>query len=223
MDEDWLIYFDYSFRSCPDAERHLDPGYFIKDISMNIFKEADLEDDASEELLIGKAGFKVIYADQAINAGVYLSDVFDCYEYSFRHGQEIIDFSAGEIKGDIQEFFDYGVISSNICIIQEIAILPEYRGHKIAVKAVRDIIFNYSQVCNLFVIQPFPMQFEKGIAEGDEWVNRLNLDKFTSPKETAFQKLRDYYLKYMGFQQIPGYKNLLFYCSSFKNERLDGD
>lgn len=218
MDDDTIIYFDYSFRSSPVTNDMSDPDYFIKDIRVNIFQEADLDDDDTENLLIGKVRFKVIYVDQAMEAGAYLSDVFDCYEYSFRHGQEIIDFSTGAIRDDIQEFFDYEILNSNICILEEISVLPEFRGHKVAAEVVRDIIFNYNSVCSLFVIQPFPMQFKNDNNERDEWIKQLCLDSFSKDKEMAFQRLRGYYTNNLGFHPIPGHENLLFYCTSFVNE-----
>ncbi len=190
---------------------------YICDIKMEIYSH---DENGNPQKLIGKVEFKIIYIEQAINTGYNLYEIFDSYEYTFRHAQDFFDFEKEKINEAIQKFYNYGLYQPNICLLERIEILPEHRGYKIGAKATKDIIFHFGSGCGLFVIQAYPLQFESKNEEQDDWQKQLELDKFSTQEKTAFNQLKNYY-KSFGFDEIPGYKNLLFYNPLFKNERLD--
>lgn len=190
---------------------------YIRDIKMEIYSQ---DEDGNPQKLIGKVEFKIVYIEQAINTGYNLYEIFDSYEYTFRHAQDFFDFETEEINEAIQKFYNYGLHQPNICLLERIGILPEYRGFKIGAKATKDIIFHFGSGCGLFVIQAYPLQFESKNEEQDDWQKQLELGKFSSQEKTAFNQLKNYY-KSFGFDEISGYKDLLFYNPLFKNDRLD--
>jgi hypothetical protein len=117
-------------------------------------------------------------------------------------------------KKYFEEYHDnYVIIGGTACdlIIDEAGFTP---------RATKDIIFHFSSGCGLFVIQAYPLEFESKNEEPNDWQKQLELGKFSSQEKTAFKQLRNYY-KSFGFNEIQGYKDLLFYDPLFKNERLN--
>jgi len=214
MEDDYTIIFKYEFES---GLGPMEYARYLREFKMNILARDEF---SNEEKLIGKVIFKVIYLDQAMNNEIDIMEVFDDEEYTFRHGQDFFDFETEEIKEDIQKFYQYDIIGSNICILENIEIIPEFRGNNLAAKAIKDIIFHFSSACGLFVIQPYPLQFDLTHQGKDDWDKNLKLNEFPSDKEVAFKKLRKYY-KSFGFDQIRGYKDLFFYNPTRNNEKLD--
>jgi len=211
---DDFVSFKYQFNS---GTGPWEESRFLRDIKMDIFSEDEYGNSLKQ---IGKVRFKIVYIDQAINTGYNLYDVFDTEEYTFRHAQEFFDFEMGEIKEDIQKFYKYDCFSDNICILERIEILPEYRGKQIAAKAIKDIIFHFASGCALFIIQAYPLQFDKSNRRDKDWEKSLQLKDLPQHKKVAFKQLRDFY-KSIGFDKISGYKELLFYNPLQKNERMD--
>ncbi len=191
---------------------------YIREFKVGIY--AENEEKKETEKLIGKFLFKIVYIDEAENNGYDLFEIFDTYGYTFRLAEMFFDFDSGELKEDIQEFYNYDLIESNICILEKIEILPDYRGHKIAAKVIKDIIFHFGAECGLFIIQAYPLQFESAGIEKSQWQTQLELNKFPVDEITAFNKLKNYYIS-IGFDKIPGYKDLLFYNPALKNKKFD--
>ena len=206
------ISFKYQFTS---GIGYRGEARYISNIKMEIFSEDEF---GNQPKIIGMVNFKIVYIAQAINVGYNLISIFDVDEYTFRHAQEFFDFETDEIKEDIQRFYDYELLSSNICILERVEILPEYRGNKIAAKATKDIIFHFGSGCGLFVIQVFPLQLET--REKDKWQEQLKLDNFLKDRSAAFKNLRNYY-KSWGFDEISGYNELLFLNTAHINDKLN--
>jgi hypothetical protein len=177
-------------------------------------------EDGCPKMLIGKLMFKIIYVGEANNNNYDLYEIFDTYEYTFRHAQEFFDFETNEIKADIQKFYNYTFINSDICLIERIEILPEYRGRKIAAKATKDIIFHFGSGCELFILQAYPLQFEVKREEQNEWQSQLELGKFPIQEKKAFKQLKNYY-KSWGFDEISGYNELLFLNPAIRNKKME--
>lgn len=209
------ITFKYEFEA---GLGPMEEGRYNREFQMNIFYEDEYSDN-NEVKLIGKVKFYIIYIDQAINDDYNLMEVFDHFEYTFRHGMDFFDFETEEIKEDIQEFYHYAIEGSNICIIEDIEIIHEFRGNKLAAKAIKDIIFHFSAACGLFVIQPYPLQFDAHKGKED-WGKQLKLNDLSTDEEASIKKLRKYY-KSIGFDQIRGYKDLLFYNPAKRNKKME--
>ena len=206
--------FDYHFASgigCWEG------GRYNKQIDMYITIE---NDEGNQEKLIGKVQFQIIYVDQAMEDGYDLYEIFDQKEHTFKLGQDIFDFEVDNIQEDIKEYYDDDFLQSNICILERIEILPEFRSKKLGAKAIKDIIFHFGSSCGLFVGQVFPLQLEPADNDENVWRKSLELNKFSSDEEISFINLKNYYLS-MGFDAIPKYKNLIFLNPLRRNDIMD--
>jgi GNAT superfamily N-acetyltransferase len=197
------ITFKYHFSSGTGS---MAGSRYNKEVTMEIFSE---DEDGFPEKQIGKVKFHIIHVVEAYDEGYNLYEVFDDKEYTFRIGQEIFDFDETEANADILEFYDEVMFVSNICILERIEILPDYRGNKYGAKAIKDIVFQFSASCALFVAEVFPLQFEADKLGDDEWKYKLALDNFETDEAKAFKRLDAYYQS-MGFDKIKKYKNLVF-------------
>ena len=74
---------------------------------------------------VGEIEFKVIYLGKAEEEGVDIFELFDTYEYTFRHAQNFYDFKMGTLKQPLlNEFPDIEIWCNRICIIKKIGIVP---------------------------------------------------------------------------------------------------
>ncbi len=211
---DFFFNFDYKFTSGTGPME----GYrYVRNFDIKIFANSGIN---QKKFLAGKVVFKIIYVENAINDGYDLYEIFDSYEYTFRHGSEIFNFEEQDIKEDIRKHFNYDILGSKICLLERIELLPSYRGFKLDGKIIKDIVFHFNAKGTLFVIQAFSLQFEPQKQEQSYWEKQLELNHFTTNKKIAFKKLEDYY-KSFGFERIRGYEGLLFYNSMRVNDKMD--
>lgn len=167
--------------------------------------------ESEEETLIGKVVIKLILLDLAIDEQYDFIDVFETESYTSRIGQEIMDYEEGELNEDILEFYEYEVLTSNICILQRIELLETHRRQGIGKLVVKDIYKRFASSCSMFVVQAFPIQFEptNEKIEKTGWEEKLNLESLEEDYEKAFYQLKAFYQK-IGFDHIEGYDELMF-------------
>ncbi len=214
ISDDYYFTFKYSFSS----ETGLMRGYrYARDFRIRIYARTD---ETREIWLAGKVVFKIVYVQNAITAGYDLYEIFDSYEITSQYGSQIFDFEEMIIKEDIGACVDGMLMEDNICFLENIEILPRFRGYSLAAKLTKDIIFHFGAACSLFVIDPCPMQFETKGQKLDEWQSRLGLNTFSTDEKIAFEKLRNYF-KSFGFFEIEGYDHLLFYTPIKLNDQMD--
>ena len=112
-------------------------------------------------------------------------------------------------------------MSLNIGVLDRLVLIPEYRGYGISQKGIKDTIFHFMTACGLFVIHPFPLQFEGEHCMGeDTWEDKNWYKGLEKNEKKAFSKLTSYFQK-LGFEKIKGMNDLLFYCPFFVNKKLD--
>lgn len=88
-------------------------------------------------------------------------EVFDTYEYTFRHAQNFYDFEKDSLKRQVINMFpDLEFCCNKICIISTIGIIPKFRGKGLGVKLFNDLVWQFNY-CALFVLQPYPLQFDQ--------------------------------------------------------------
>lgn len=167
----------------------------------------------------GEINFKIINLSQAEAEGFDIYELFDTYEYTFRHGQNFYDFSKGTFKKPIlNEFPDLEFDYNKLCIIETIGIIPKFRGKSIGARVFKDLVWHFDD-CELFILQPYPLQFE--LPDNNRALSKkLVLDKFEKNEKKATASLSKYYQSW-GFKKIKGIKDLLFYCSLYQNESFD--
>lgn len=216
MEDDFLSFnIEYRFSSFIGEREVTD---CIKEYVATLYS-GEYADNTMNEYA-GEIDFKIICLDQAEAEGLDIYKLFDTYEYTFRHGQKFYDINKGLFKKSIlKEFPDLEFGSSKICIIETIGIIPEFRGKNIGAKVFKDLIWNFGEDCALFILQPYPLQFE--ISENNtHLLPKLKLEQFEKDKKKATASLSKYYQSW-GFRKVTGIKDLLFYCSLYKNDAFD--
>ncbi|MFT7032402.1 MAG: hypothetical protein ACJA2S_000901 [Cyclobacteriaceae bacterium] len=213
--EDINIEFNYSFQT----------GLGVENI-MRCIQKVDVAVMASninfpEKPLyqIGELSFFIIHLDEAINLGLSFYEVIESYDqYVFESCSKVIDLEKDEFYDSIKEHYDGGIIGSTFCLFGSLAINPSYRGNLLGAKLIKDVIFHYSSACSLFVLKPFPLQFEGRADEKPKEDHQfLGLEQ---NEVKAKQKLIHYYSK-LDFETIEGIEDLMFLDSSLKNNALE--
>ena len=206
------VEFQYSFISGLGAYEH---ERYVKEVLIHI-NLTDEMGTTTEKM--GCVKFLMIYIDQSWDAPYPLYEIFDAHsEYLARHIFTVFDTETNDFNKKINQHFNYEIHGSNVCLIQEISILPKYRGFKIGAKVMKDLLFHYSSACGLFVPEPYPLQFES--AENLKRRPTPELEGFGQNKVQAFKKLSNYY-KSIGFESVKGIKDLLLFNPVKKNKKL---
>jgi len=209
--DEFSVTFDYAFSSGLGCYEH---SRYVKEVVMGIMLTHYDDDKKTEQ--IGQINFLIIYFDQAVASEYSLYDILDGHsEYLARFIFDIVDFRRGDYSNKVRNHFE-DLMGGNICLIEKVTVNPKYRGYMIGAKAIKDLVFNYSAGCALFVLQPYPLQFE---FEPERYTD-LELDKFEVIKSKAFNRLSNYYKK-IGFEKIKGIKELLFYNPALTNKKFD--
>jgi len=207
------IELQYSFSS---ALGPLEEGRFIKEHTLQI-NWLDKNGEYIEN--IGSIKFLMVYVDEIFNSHFLLFEILEGHsEYLARHIFKVIDLDSDNYQLNIQKHFDFSILSPNICFITDVRISPAFRGNQIAAKAIKDLVFHYSSGCGIFIIQPYPLQFES--KEKSLSNNQLELEKLENNERKATSQLCNYY-KSIGFEKVNGIKDLLFYNPAKKNEKFD--
>lgn len=208
------ICFQYEFKSCMGIMEEL---RYVQDIGVTIYR---IDKNGNQTEVIGRSTFKILLLKQARSEGYDIEEIFDMTENTHRVGTEIFDFKQCDVKQGILNFYDEEIKYSNICILERLGIKTKYRGVGIACKLIKDIVHNWGMACELFVMQPFPLQGKIAGYKEDELGIDLELNKLEPDMEEATRQLTDYY-KSTGFESIPRYKGLLFYTPVFRNKKMD--
>ncbi|OJU28186.1 MAG: hypothetical protein BGN92_10065 [Sphingobacteriales bacterium 41-5] len=190
---------------------------YIKSVTALIFNGEYADNDFND--LIGKLRFKILYINNAKNDGFDIFQLFDTYEYTFRHGESFYDFREIDFKKALYKHYDGMLFNENFCIIETMTLLPQYRGMQLGPKLFKDIVYHFSGDCTLFMLQPYPLQFEVETEECEER-KKIELNSFERNKNKAFKKLTAYYESW-GLQKVKGIKDLLFYNTEVQNEKFD--
>lgn len=209
---DCSVEFHYSFRSGLGA---YEEGRFLKEHQMRIV----LTDGWGNMIQdIGEVKFLMIYIDQIFDADLNIFDVIDDHSEALATDIfKFIDTETERFNEWIMDYLDQIVIGSNICLIENIQILPSYRGYQIGAKALRDLLFHYTAASGLIMVQPYPLQFEdpRNVKDYD----LLELEKLEQDEEMATLKLMAFYQK-LGFEAVEGIEDLLFHNPALRHSEL---
>lgn len=211
-----FLSFKYSFCS---GTGELEGERYIQNVFVEIYaSDIDADDD---EVLIGKSRLKLMLINQAIEDHFSLSQLFDTDPDLFFVGDQVFDLENEDICQIVQDKYPECCLNSNICVLERLVLIPEYRGYGISQKVIKDAIFHFMTACGLFVIHPFPLQFEAEHCMGeDTWEDKNWYKGFEQDEKKAFKQLTAFYQK-LGFEKIKGLESLLFYCPFYKNKKLD--
>lgn len=209
--EECLIEVNYQFSSYIASR---DESDCIQNIQAKIYC-IDEENHSSE--FVGEIEFKIIHINKVEEYNFDIYTVFDEYEYTFRHAEEFYDFENNQFRDSLLKVFPDLEFASKICIIEKMLIKSQYRGNKLGARVFKDIVFNFDY-CELFILQPYPLQFDNSL--NNDFKEKYNLNQLGQNEEKAIESLRKYYQSW-GLKEIKGVKDLMFYSPFHRNDIFD--
>ena len=156
------------------------------------------------EQVIGEIEIRYIDGERAIDNGLDIVEICDeldqeAYEYAFSIYEEgALD---REIVGET-------VISEDALILHSIALLPAHRGNGYGLAISQRLIETIGCRCGAVLLRPAPLQFSH--SENREWMDRMEMNKFTQDRKAATDKL----LRYWKGLQLRRTKHREIYCVS---------
>ncbi|MFK7775872.1 MAG: hypothetical protein AB8F94_27360 [Saprospiraceae bacterium] len=180
-------------------------------ISTYVGSILQINPEDENEIQTGKIVLKFIHIGEALNQQKNIHEIFDSEEYVVRIGNRIFDFDENDFNEDIQDYYNFTFNNLDLCIIQRIEILEEFRSKKIGEMVLKNVCLKFASSCGIFVVQTFPIQFEsqKYSIPNTKWENQMNLKTLDKDFEKSFYKLKAFY-KSIGFNHIEGYDDLMF-------------
>ncbi|MCP4157712.1 MAG: hypothetical protein GY757_58930 [bacterium] len=171
-----------------------------------------------EEETAGKVIFSILHIAKAIERQYPIMDVFDVSRDIFSAGEVIWDSEENQFNEDIERKYDTGLHGTDICYLNGVAILPQFRGQKLAGKVIKDIIDKFCRSCALVVLKACPLQFDpqlNWLGSGMNWRQTLGLQNLVKDEEIAKKNLKKYYSSW-GFERYRQTEYMLL-CPAFKN------
>lgn len=203
----------YNFSSSVHLEENPDTSAFFQNYTAHIY-DGEVSDPMSKNY-VGKVAFKMMNLAKALDQEENIHDVFDTYDTTYRWGQTFYELFEERFNPVLLEAYpELEFWVDSICFIETMALLPAYRGKRIGDQIWKDILWNFSDQCSLFVLHAFPLQFEGSFKEeGNDkmWgLNQLNTDE-----EKAKDKLKVFYTR-LGLREFKEIEDMFFYCPLYK-------
>jgi hypothetical protein len=172
-------------------------------------------DENENREFIGK--FRVYYVDveRTINEGESVFHVLDAHSKDLVEYYEPI-FGSEEpyFNNNLLELFYNEVLGSNILVLDRLEILPQYRGKKLGIAVLCNMIARFAPGAAIVAMKPCPLQFEVPSNEDEEkWRDRMSLAKMSTDQGVATKKLCNYYSK-LGFLPLSG-TPMMFISTAF--------
>ncbi|MFK8009935.1 MAG: hypothetical protein AB8H03_26515 [Saprospiraceae bacterium] len=190
-------------------------------ISTYVGSILQINPEDENEIQIGKIILKFIHIGEALNQQKNIHEIFDSEEYVVRIGKRVFDFDENDFNEDIQNYYNFTFNNLDLCIIQRIEIIDEFRRKEIGKMVLKNICLKFASSCGLFVVQTFPIQFEsqKYSIPNNIWDEQMSLKTLDKDFEKSFYKLKAFYQK-NGFNHIDDYNNLMFLNPAIVNKKL---
>jgi hypothetical protein len=90
----------------------------------------------------------------------------------------------------LEEHYDEPFLSTDICMLDEIEILPDYRNRGLMPKIMKELIIHFYGSCGLWVLKAFPFQHDDTIYSDDnKWFKEMDYIAFEEDFEKSQYKL----------------------------------
>ena len=209
------INIDYSFTSGLGA---IEEDRYIKKVTTNVYS-GEFADNKKNQF-IGQIDLTILLLDSAKTDSFDIYEIFDSEEYTSRLGETFYDFKNIALNKKIYMHYNNSKITNeNVCFLETMSINSKYRGIGLGAKLFKDIIFHFKRDASLFVIEPFPLQFDN--EKVDKLTSyKLDLKRLGSQKSEGIKKLTTHYQTW-GFEKIKGIRDLLFFNTQCENNKFN--
>lgn len=209
----YILKFRYSFES--ELESHAYERY-VKKHEMRMVVVDELDREVEE---VGRLSFLMVYMDEINQANLNCYHVLDDHSLWLRASvSRFLDFETGSTKEQLRKYNFFNMTMGNICFIENIQLIPKYRGHQIGAKAIRDLVFHYSHLSTLFVFYPYPSQFEHPhLLDKPESLDLKSLDE--DMEKSTFKLMA--FFQNLGFEAFPETGDLMFINTAFRNSKME--
>ncbi|MBD5770749.1 hypothetical protein [Marinomonas colpomeniae] len=166
-------------------------------------------DEYEESTRVGK--FRAQYVDvvRAINEHEDIFEVMDCHSSSMlEYFDPIFGKNSTGFSDLVMETLNHSINDENLLILDRVELLPEFRGEKIGLKALRHMMTRFSAGAGIVALKAFPLQYEAH-RDDDLWRSKLLLEDFESNQNFSIEKLKNYYEK-LGFKRLPDTDIMIF-------------
>lgn len=211
--DDIILHTEFSFTSGVGG---LEASRFLNEYVINI-KAHHFHDD--KEVSIGSGKVILILLGLAVNQNYNPFYIFDSSHSLLELGENIYDFDTYELKEELQEFYNFEILSDNICFLERIEILPKYRSKGLGKKIIKNFVERFSGCCGLYALKAFPLQLEARKEKCQGWYKKMRLDELEQDEEKAKHKLYSYY-RTLGFDQ-PFNNEYFFHNPVLRNDALE--
>lgn len=158
------------------------------------------EKDESRDL-VGKFSLCYINVELAINTGYPLDLIMDDHSGDVSgYYDPIFGSEAHNFSDQIVELFPYELFDNNLLILNRLEILSQYRGNKLGLKVIYQLIKRFSAGAGIVAIEPSPLQFlYKTPGEHlKDWWAKMNYSSFSTDQKASTERLREHYSE-LGF------------------------
>ncbi|MBM7332680.1 hypothetical protein [Alloalcanivorax marinus] len=179
-------------------------------------------DDDDGRTLIGKFQAWYIDVSRAINEQESVFDVMDSLSVSIaEYFDPIFGENSPHFSDAVDDISDCVTDGYNLLILDRIEVLPQFRGRRIGLKVLRQMMVRFSPGAGVIALKAFPLQLEHESFDEDAraWRERLDLNSFVQDEEVSMAKLQDYYST-LGFKAIPN-SDFMIFCTGWPIPSLD--
>jgi GNAT superfamily N-acetyltransferase len=159
--------------------------------------------DADTEVVAGKVRLFIVDVDGAREAGISAFDLLDLEGATEPYAELLSSKIAGNFCPAVTNLLggEDLVFSNNMLIIDRVELLPAYRGKDLGLRCMETCLRHFRLGCRVAAIKPFPLQFESGAKESEDWNGGVKLSSFQENQRDATERLRRHYGR-IGFRRV---------------------
>ena len=182
----------------------------------------EITSDGTEEnpQSIGHINVRVVQIGRCIDDGASLFELFDSFDQYFHeiYGQLFDPGNDTFTETICRQFKDLGD-GGNILLIDEVEILPPFRGKRIGLATVHRAIDVWGPWNCLVIIPLYPTQFDERRDDAN-WKKKMQTDTFVKDEEAAKAKLEQYW-GLLGFERIWDNRFICALCTNNKHPSME--
>ena len=133
-------------------------------------------------------------------------DIFDAHQATFNVFQTLFDAESFELQESVEvlAFRDDSPALEGVLIVNQLAVLPEHRGHSLGLAALKTLIEQFRGCATIAVLKAAPLQFKKPPSPEEPGITQaeLRLDTFSRSERVAQSKLKRHFGR-LGFTPVP--------------------